>query len=215
MITTELSLIDIKISKEHDYLLDQIENDALTNYHRNSKNYVNIRNSLDNFLSYELLIDKQHNVIASSGLQKYSDGQARLASRTYTMSAYRKNSGASLPVSENIFVPYEIDVAKKHHQRIVFFSIELLRRRNAVNRFCKNLNNNGLNFKIHPNMINTCRRYISNGVETVNQEQSCWQNVAYLSFDDSELTLPSIEVSEYHSKYYISELSRLTHARSK
>ena len=215
MKTTDLTIIDVKIQEDRIDLLDQIEQDASLTQHRNSKNYINLKNNLDNFLSYELLVDRNSNVIASSGLQKYQDRQCRVASRTYTVSKYRKSGGSSLQFSENIFLPYEIEVAKKHDQRLVFFSIELLRRRNSVNRFCRNLNNLGMNFKIHPNMINTCRQYLKLGIATVNEEQSCWQNAAYLSFDGSAISLPTMDVSDYRFKFYSAELSRLNYAESK
>jgi hypothetical protein len=208
-----MQLVDVIKNPEYTYLLSEIEKDSTLYKHRNSKNYSSLSEMVKNsFISYELLLDDHTGeVIAGSGLQKYTDTLARVASRTYIMSKYRKPSGAALPICESIFVPYEISIAKEHGICKVFFSIELYRRRNAVRRFCKNLKQYGMEFTIHPDMINTCRMYISNGIPTVNQQQPCWQNAAFYTIIESNNTteLPSMPVEEYITRYYSEEKRRL------
>jgi hypothetical protein len=203
-----LVLIDVKQFPVYLPLLKKIEEDAVATHHRNSKNYYNLEQVVDSFLSYELLIDQNGELVASSGLQLYPNNTGRVASRTYTMSKYRKNSGASLPFSENMFVPYEIEVAKQHNLQAVFFTVELLRRRNAVKRFCKNLQSKGLNFNMHHDMVNTCRKYVSNGEECINYEQPCWQNAGVCEIT-GPLLLPTMSVQEYKDRYYNEEVNRL------
>jgi hypothetical protein len=208
-----MKLVDVIKNPEYTYLLSEIEKNSALDQHRNSKNYSSLSEMVKNsFISYELLLDEQSGeVVAGSGLQKYTSTLARVASRTYIMQKYRKPSGAALPICESIFVPYEISIAKEHGIHKVFFSIELYRRRNAVRRFCKNLMQYGMEFTMHPDMINTCRMYISNGNPTINQQQPCWQNGAFYTIIESNetTTLPSISVEEYVERYYSEEKYRL------
>lgn len=203
-----LNLINIKEFPSYLSLLKNIEEDAINSNHRNSRNYINLADTIKNFISYEILITDSGDIVAASGLQLYPDNLGRVASRTYTMSSYRKLSGSSLPFSEDIFVPYELNIAKQHNLQAVFFTIELLRRRNAVKRFCKNLQRKGLNFYPHPDMVNTCRKYIANGQECVNYEQPCWQNAGVYEIT-GPLLLPTLPIDEYKTRYYKEELNRL------
>lgn len=207
-----MKLVDVIKNPEYMHLISSIENSALEDEHRNSKNYSSLTDMIQNsFVSYELLLNDDGEVIAGSGLQRYSSNLGRVASRTYIMPKYRKHSGSTLPLCEGIFVPYEISVAREHGIHKVFFSIELYRRRNAIKRFCKNLISYGLEFIVHPEMVNTCRLYMNNGVPTVNQQQPCWQNAAFYTIRESSETtvLPTISIDEYKSRYYEEEKSRL------
>lgn len=202
------NLIDVKKDTSYIHLISEIEKDAIGSSHRNRKNYIDLETVISKFLSYEILLDENDKLIAASGLQVYPGNSGRVASRTYIMSDYRKQAGGRLQLSEDIFVPYEVEVAKEHGLDAVFFTIELLRRRNAVSRFCKNLQRNNLNFTLYPQMINTCRKYISNGIECTNYEQPCWQNAGVLELT-GELTLPTMSVAEYNDRYYDDEVNRL------
>jgi hypothetical protein len=187
-----------------DYLT-QIEQDAQNYPHRNSNNYINlIDNIKKNFLSYEIIIDDFDNVIAGSGLKLY-DNCGRCASLTYITFKNRRKFGSNLLLSEDIFVPYEIEVAKAHNLDCVFFTIELLRRRNAVKKFIKNLKNKGINFELFPHMVNTCRKIHNNHI---NYEQPCWQNAA-VQILKKDLNLDTMSIKDYKTKYYKQEKNRL------
>lgn len=207
-----MKLVDVIKNPEYMHLISSIETSAVEDHHRNSKNYSSLIDMIEkSFISYELILSDDGDVIAGSGLQRYNNTLARVASRTYIMPKYRKQSGSTLPLCEGIFVPYEIAIAKEYGIHQVFFSIELYRRRNAIKRFCKNLMKYGLHFTVHPDMVNTCRLYMNNGVPTVNQQQPCWQNAAFHTIIESgeTITLPTLTIDEYTSRYYEEEKSRL------
>ena len=197
--------IDIIKNPEYSFYLDQIEQDAYVSTHRNRKNYLNLKKTLTKFLSYELIINDNNEVVAASGLKLYNN-EARTASLTYITSKFRKkNLNNHLLLSEEVFVPYEIEVAKSNNVKGIFFSIELFRRRNALKKFCKNLAKQGVFFYVYPNMVNTCRKY---NVSTINMEQPCWQNIA-VHKTYNIIDLPEMPIKEYKKRYLKQEKLRL------
>lgn len=197
--------IDIIKNPEYSFYLDQIEKDAYVSTHRNRNNYLNIKKSLAKFLSYEIIINDNDEVVAASGLKLYVN-EARAASLTYITSKFRKkNLNNNLLLSEEVFVPYEVEVAKKNNVKGIFFSIELYRRRNAIKKFCKNLAKRGIFFNLYPKMVNTCRKY---NISTINMEQPCWQNIAVHETYNT-ITLPTMSLQEYKKNYITEEKLRL------
>lgn len=197
--------VDIIKNPNYFHYLHQIEQDSKKWPHRNSKNYVNLIDTVkENFLSYEIVIDDFDNVIAGSGLKLY-DKDGRCASLTYITYKNRKKFGSNLLLSEDVFVPYEIEIAKANNLNCVFFTIELLRRRNAVKKFIKNLRAKGIDFTLFPHMVNTCKKLYNNHN---NYEQPCWQNAA-VKILKKDLSLNTMSIKDYKTKFYQQEKNRL------
>jgi hypothetical protein len=213
-----------------DVLRDENKNDHLENLkklikwieehetHRNSSNYFNLHEKINQFDSFELLYDG-NNIIGFSGLYNngyYSKNCARSSTRTYYHPEYR-NKGMSRTYrwSEDYFIPYEVSVAEKLGYDYVFISVELLIRRRSLNNLVSYLNKTR-SWILHPDMCNTCRQVNDQGTFIgVNNDPGCWQNVCYTKIREcNELfDIPTLDILSYKELYGKDQISKIKKLR--
>lgn len=124
-----------------------------------------------------------NDLIAFSTIQKFYSGCYRLLTRTYYHPDYRCKH-LFYDKTNKTPAMYILDEQLKFvkNYKTLFISMQDLKRRSAL----ENVKNKiGSNWKMHPNMIQTCNEV---------NDKNCWQNVIFIGED---LQLPSVSISEW------------------
>ena len=121
-------------------------------------------------------------LIAFATIQEFYPGCFRLLTRTYYNPRYRRSH---LYYDKDAKTPamHLVKAQEKYlsNYKTVFISMQDLKRRPALDRVRRKL---GGNWKMNPNMIQTCNENSSN----------CWQSAIYLG---EPIELPSISISDW------------------
>ena len=175
--------------------------------HRNKDNYKNIHEHINDYLTFDVLVD-EHDIVGFSTTHndgRYPSESARVATRTYYHPMFRNiaNHLKRPSYAELYFIPSQIEYCKSNNITLPFFSVEYYRRRPAIQRIVNNLNNlYDQDWQVLPDMYNTCRQHNEKGTFVGDSQGiNCWQNVAVCKLGDKELELPSMTVDNWLQRF--------------
>ena len=127
--------------------------------HENSKNYTveNMFKRWSNYLMFNVLEHKGR-PISFSGVYKYNDNLVRVVDRLFTIPEYRqmfmsKDIKEKIRPAANYFIPYQTKWAKARGFDC-FFSIQTSKKRNAVKRLTKIIDDD-LGYRLLPGLYQT------------------------------------------------------------
>lgn len=163
-----------------------------TSLHRNSKNYLDLQNKLDQFDAFHLLMDERNDsIVCFAGLQSniYPDKHIRILSRYYKAPDYRsKGLEATNHLGTKFLLPKQIKFAEKIGKKAIFISMEPRRDLGRVKTLLEAVQENSPKpWILLDGLHNTCR--VVSG--SVNQHNSCWQRILlYGQVDETGFKLP-------------------------
>ena len=138
----------------------------------NAKNY-SIEKMQKRWHNYKLFTVLEYNnaPVSFSGVYDYGNNLVRVCDRHFTNPDYRqksmtKNVKEKLRPVVDWFIPYQTKWAKENGYDC-FFSIQTPKKRNAIKRVVKLLDDN-LGYKVLPGLYATCNP----------KSDLCWQNIA-------------------------------------
>lgn len=183
-------------------LVDEIE--TLGRNDRLSQNYLDLKETWESYASFTILLDHEsENIVGFSSLQVhgYPKGYGRVLTRTYYHPSVRENSlaGRKLPsLATRLMLPLQMKKAEELGLEHIFFSMQGLNRRPYFEKVIEALNTHlGIdNWELLSSLYNTCRALP--GTSKTNNDQSCWQNIAYFNLGKIEdFKLPELSTDDY------------------
>jgi len=181
------TVIEDIINKPNPTILNIIEKEIQTiskqNLH-NEKNYKRLLNEIGDYDCFHVMLEG-NTLIAFSGLYSKRWGNVgRALQCTYKNPKYRrKGLGYDSSIDDmqhlwsDIFIPLQIEVAKKLKLDAVIVTTEFPRRWTSLKRFTERLDDS---FKLLPDMYFTCPKKFQFA-----KDKYCWQNVTLCTLNDS------------------------------
>ncbi|SVD68598.1 uncharacterized protein METZ01_LOCUS421452, partial [marine metagenome] len=140
------------------YLADLASKDN----HRNSKNYVNFKRRLKNYLAFHIILDEEE-VVGFGGIYQNSEWPKRLVrinDRMFQFPSHRfkglgKKEGKSIGLSSETLIPFQTEFCHIRRWK-PFISVEGVSRRKGLKRIVDDFIDSQYGYKLLPDMYYTC-----------------------------------------------------------